>query len=70
MQQEKTRLGCNGHANLIRQLKVAAALEVLFCQEHLHMTEELALISGRKLAKESNIARQDRVPCSRHRLRT
>jgi hypothetical protein len=69
MEQEQTRLRRDGDANLIRQLEAAAALEIFFRQEHLDMTEELALIGGRKLAKESDIARQNGVPRGRNGLR-
>jgi hypothetical protein len=70
MEQEETRLSRDRHTNLVRQLQSSASLEVLFRQEHLHMTEELDLIFRPKLPKERNVAREYSLPFGRDRLST
>jgi hypothetical protein len=70
MEEEETRLRRDSKANLLREFQACAAFEILFRQEHLHMTQELAPILRRKLAKDGNVVRQDREPLGRDRLST
>ena len=69
MQKEQARLRRDRHPDLIRQFQSAAAFKALLGEEHLHVAEQFRLILGREPVKERHVARDDRAPFVRHRLR-
>src|SRR5260370_25070275 len=53
-QQEKTRLRCDSHSNLIIYFQAGTTLEALFGQENLNVIEKFSLARRRKSGKERN----------------
>ena len=52
MQQQKTGLRRDDHANFVRDDDTRAAFEPFFRQKNLYMTEKFVLVVGRKSRKE------------------
>ena len=46
MQQQKTSLRRDSHADLIRDLETAAAFETFFVEKYLNVTKQLEAIAG------------------------
>ena len=69
MQQEQAGLRRDCEADFIRQFQSVAAFKAFLGQEDLHVAEQFFLVRLREPVKERQVARNDRTPLVRHRLR-
>src|SRR5437773_10563813 len=68
MQQQKTRLRRDSHADLIRDCETATSLETLFRKKHLDVAEKLSLVVRGQPAKKQSATLDRRRPASWKRL--
>jgi hypothetical protein len=70
MQQQKTRLRRDSHADLVRDLETATSFEPFFGKEYLNVTKQFEAIAPGQFMKKDNMTLNQRQPFIRKRPRS
>jgi len=55
MQQQKTSLRCDSHADLLRDGETATSLETFFGKKYLNVTKQFRAVARRQLVEKYNV---------------
>jgi hypothetical protein len=70
MQQQKTSLRRDSHADLVRDLETATSFEPFFRKEYLNVTKQFEAIAPGQFMKKDNMTLNQRQPFFRKRPRS